>query len=569
MSQQNNILEQSAQYDRGPITQRVVFKEDARQKMLSGAKKLADAVVSTMGPSGHNVIIDYNENGAPLITKDGVTVAKSITLKDKLESIGAELIKEVANKTNEIAGDGTTSSTALAYHMLYKGTQQISTGRNSIFLKKGMDSAVDSVLKFLSEIKTPVSSLKDIENVGTISTNGDRELGKLITDAIESVGKDGIITIEPAKSVHTTLDIVSGMRIESGFVSPFFITNADKANCEFENPLILITANKISSMAEILPAAEIAVKNSRPLLVISDEIEGEALHTLIVNKTKGTLASCAIKAPFFGEHRAEVLADLAALTGAEVIGATSFVKLQDVTMNELGSCPKITVTRNHTTFVGVTDESGKERVENRVNDLRNFLENNDDIDAKIVARTRARIARMSGGIAIIRVGGSTEVEINEKKDRIEDAVNATTAAVQEGILAGGGTALFYAAQRLKKIAKEITATGVLPEGVTGVPEAHYADFVAGYSVVSAACEAPLRIIVENTGNSPDVVISKLLENNNEFNINFGYDARNGVYTDLIEAGILDPYKVTRSAITHAASVSGLMLTCNAVVFDEE
>lgn len=584
-------------------TQKVVFSDKAHSKMLKGASTLASAVVSTMGPSGHNVIIDFGEGGSPLITKDGVTVAKSINLSDKLESIGAELMKEVASKTNDIAGDGTTTSIALAYTMLEKGVQMISTGRSSIYLKKGMDAATETVLEFLGEQCVNVDSRQDIVNVGSISANGDKELGELIADAIDKVGRNGVITIEPAKSVQTTLEVVDGMRIETGFVSPFFITNNDKANCEFVNPLILITTNKISTINDIVPAMEIAVNEGKPLLVIADEVEGEALHTLIVNKAKGALLSCAIKAPFFGEHRAEVLSDLATVVGAEIIGATSETTLSKIKLEQLGTCSKTIVNRMNSTFVGDTENTERvEKTKERINELVNLV-SDATLDANQVERYKSRLARISGGIAVIRVGGSTEVEIREKKDRIEDAVNATTAAAQEGIVAGGGLTLFAAAQKLKSYIK----SNVIQERliVEGIPEGNIDDFMDGVRIVVAACEAPLRIIVKNTGLSDDVVIANLSreeindeserpigvmnnknrwaslikwnEETNEIEVSksretvvrCGYNARSGKYEDLFDAGVIDPVKVTRHALIHASSVVGLMLTCNAVIVDED
>lgn len=578
-----------------PVHQRVVFKDQAHGKMLKGAKILADAVVSTMGPSGHNVIIDFGNGGAPLITKDGVTVAKSICLSDKLESIGAELIKEVASKTNEIAGDGTTTATALAYNMLAKGIQLITTGRSAIHIKQGMDKAVEFVIQFLIDNSLQISHEQEIINVATISANGDEELGRLICQAIQKVGRDGIVTIEPAKSINTTLDVVDGMRLESGYASPFFITNSDKANCEFTNPMVLITSNKISSIADIVPSMEIAIKANRPLVIVADEIEGEALHTLIVNKTKGVIKVCAVKSPFHGEHKAEVLSDLATVVGAEVIGATSGVSLAKVTSSQLGGCAKFIATKQYATFVGESNNIERtEQINKKIEELRSALSDPTvTLDSQQALKYKSRLARLSGGIAVIRVGGATETEIKEKKDRIEDAVNATMAAVQEGIVAGGGTALFYAAQELKNIIKNKSKFVDFGE----VLDNHIDDYIDGMNVIIAACESPLRSIAKNTGISDDVVVSmmpkyeskltnKMVDENNriieyklpneittafksDLIVRDGYNARDGVYCDMISSGIIDPVKVTRYALLHASSVVGLMLTCNAVIVDED
>lgn len=568
------------------INQTVVFKKEAHTKLLSGASILADAVRSTMGPSGHSVIIDSMQ-GPPLITKDGVTVARSINLKDRLESMGAELLKEVASKTNELAGDGTSTATVLAHAMLAKGIQMISTGRSSIYIKKGMDVATEEVLEFLKRNSIPVSGRQDIVNVGSISANGDIELGELIADAIEKVGKDGIITIEPAKSVQTSLTVVEGMQIESGFVSPFFITNSDKANCEFENPYVLITSNKISSLSELIPSLEIIAESNRPLLIVADDVEGEALHTLIVNKTKGVINVCAVKAPSYGEHRADILSDLGIVVGGEVIGSTSATSLKSVDKSLFGTCAKVIVTRNNCTFVGdPANKERKEKIHERVDSLRNVLSSDATLDDLRINKYRSRLARLSGGVAVIRVGGSTEVEIMERKDRVEDAVNATMAATQEGIVSGGGTALFYAAQYLKDLIKE------------GEYENQSEDFIAGVQVIVNTCESPLRTIIDNTGMSPDVIAmqltSKYIESANPrkltvemgsgetkevewrppetFSIQqlfrYGFNAATGEFVNLVSEGIIDPIKVTRHALKHANSVVGLMLTCNAVVVNE-
>lgn len=576
-------------------TQKVVFTPKAHEELLAGANILADAVASTMGPSGHSVIIDM-ETGPPQITKDGVTVARSINLKNRLQSMGAELLKEIASKTNETAGDGTTTSCVLGRAMLEEGIKMISTKRSSIKLKKGMDIGTNEVLEFLKEKRIPVSSVEDIVNVGTISANGDRSIGELLSKAIQKVGKDGIITIEPAKSVQTTLEVVEGMQIDGGYVSPFFVTNSEKAICELDNPYVLLTPNKISSIQDILKILEGVAKNSRSLLIIADDVEGDALHTLIVNKTKGILKVCAVKAPSYGEHRADILSDIQTITGGVVFGATTDISLKNSGTEHLGTAKKVIVGRGGTTVIGSGTPEQKSLSEARVKALRTLLEEG-TLDALHTDKTRKRLARLSGGIAVIKVGGSTEVEILEKKDRVEDAVNATMAATQEGIVPGGGTALFYAAQKLREKLVTHEFANIMDS-----------DVLAGIEMIANVCEAPLRTIVQNTGVSPDVVVEKLLQANSshkvfyidignvesdevvsyidgfktkwleqlssnpakELDKNFrhGYNAATGKYDDLVTQGIIDPVKVTRCALEYATSVIGLVLTCNSVIVNE-
>ena len=568
-------------------TQTVCFGSVAHSEILKGATILADAVKSTMGPSGHSVIIDMDV-GSPLITKDGVTVARSIHLKDRLQSMGAELIKEVASKTNDLAGDGTTTATVLAHSLLHSGIKSISTGCSSIDLKKGMDIGTTTVLEFLKNTAIPIKGINDIVNVGTISANGDKEIGKLIADAIEKVGHDGIITVEPAKSVNTTLTTVEGLQIDSGYMSPFFITNSDKANCEFENPIILITVNKISSIQEIVPVMEQAMNSKRPLLIIADDIEGEALHTLIVNKMKNIIRVCAIKAPSYGEHRSDLLSDIATVVGTEVIGATTELKIEKIKVADLGSCSRIIVGRTTTIFVGNNNSSDKTK--ERIETLRSLLATDTSLDEGRLARYKQRLAKLSGGVAIIKVGGSTEVEIREKKDRVDDAVNATVAATQEGIVPGGGTILFYAAQYLREYLK-----------LSEIKEKLNDDTITGIKVVAEACEMPFRTIIRNTGKSSDVFANDLYNkfmngplgtkayvdenkrihtwsipnefglayfNENKDKLKFGFNAATGEYVDLVENGVIDPLKVTRLALEHASSVVGLVLTCNSVIVNE-
>jgi len=541
-----------------PNTQRVVFRETAHSELLKGADILAQAVASTMGPSGHSVIID-NDLGAPSITKDGVTVARSINLKDRLQSMGAELLKEVASKTNDQAGDGTTTATVIGHALLKEGIKQISTGRSPIHVKKGMEMATEYIIDFLKENRIPVGSRSDIVNVGTISANGDREIGELLASAIEKVGKDGIITIEPAKSVQTTLDVVEGMQLEKGYISPFFVTNSEKSTCELEDPYVLTTSNKISSIGDIMNVLEKVARAEKPLLIVADEVEGDALHTLIVNKMKGVIKVCAVKAPSYGEHRADILSDLSTVVGGEVFGATSSVALKSADLSHLGRAKKVVVSRNSCVIVG--DAGNTERrtaIQERIESLRTALETDSTLDDLRINRYRERLAKLSGGIAIIKVGGSTEVEIQEKKDRVEDAVNATMAATQEGIVPGGGVALFYASQALRAQLR------------AGKWNEYHDDTINGVKIIADVCESPLRTIVRNTGVSEDVVANQLLEKmrlNPDFRI--GYNAASKNYTDLIQEGIIDPVKVTRYALEHATSVVGLMLTCNCVIVNEE
>jgi chaperonin GroEL len=571
--------------------QEVTFGQEAHSKLLEGAEILYKAVKSTMGPSGHNVIID-NGKTAPLITKDGVTVAKSINLRSKLPSLGAELIKEIASKTNEQAGDGTTTATVLGYAMLKQGIKMTATGRSAIEIKRGMDWATKKVIGWLAEHAIPVRNDEDIINIGTISANGDRSIGELLCNAISKVGQDGIITIEPAKSVKTTLDVVEGMQFDSGFVSPYFVTNQEKMTAELNDPYILITNKKISSLQEILPVLELAANASKPLLIIGDEIEGEALHTLIVNKMKGVLYTCAVKAPSYGENRVDVLSDIALVTGGKVFDASSEKSIKNATLADLGQCKRAIIGKGSTTLVGDDTGSRKELISQRVEQLRTLLTANVGLDDLKRENTKKRLAKLAGGIAVIKVGGSTEVEIFEKKDRVEDALNATIAAVQEGILPGGGTALFYASEWLQR---EIASHELIRRHTSEVPEALVTeDEIAGAKVIYEACRQPLRVIVENTGKSSDVVMNQLRSYDSQRLVSLlhdiagdtnrpedivgkkaevllnqrlrqGYDASRHVYCDLIEQGIIDPHKVERYAIEHACSVVGLLLTTNCVV----
>jgi chaperonin GroEL len=565
--------------------QEVVFEEKAHEELLKGATILAKAVRSTMGPSGHGVIIDY-KNKAPIITKDGVTVARSINLKDKLQSIGAELLKEIAAKTNDLAGDGTTTATVLGHGLLSQGIKMIATGRSAIGIKKGIDIACREVVDFLKENCVPISHKNDIIAIGTISANGDNKIGELISEAIDRVGPDGIITVEPAKSVQTQLEVVEGLQIEGGYLSPYFVTNGEKLVCELKEPYVLITNRKISALDDIVPILEAVYRSGKPLLLIADEIEGEALHTLIVNKMKDKISVCAIKAPSYSENRTDILQDINCVVGGKVIDLSSEAQLKNVQVAHFGTCKKVIVSRNATTIIGSTDPATKEAVASRMQSLRTALAEG-TLDELRTDRYRKRLAKLSGGIAVIRVGGSTEVEILERKDRVEDALNATIAAIQEGIVPGGGSALFYAALHLRKMLTEDPVWKTLPE-----------DIAAGIQVVANTCEMPLKTIVENTGASPEVVISKLKDHVEANNISLkkkrkmdigtktiewenpllpsavfkdiiGYDASTHSYDNLIAKGIIDPVKVTRYALEHACSVVGLVLTCNAIVVNSD
>jgi len=545
------------------VHQKVVFGSEAHSKLLEGASILAQAVGSTMGPSGHNVIIDATV-GAPIITKDGVTVAKSINLKDRLPCMGAELLKEVASKTNELAGDGTTTATVLAHAMLKEGIKMIATGRDAIYVKKGMDLATSMVLDHLKKHSIPVRNAQDIINVGTISANGDVKIGELLSEAIGKVGEDGIITIEPGKSTQTILEVVEGMQFDGGYLSPYFVTNSEKNTVELLNPFILLTSRKISSLADFVPILEKVANTNRPLFVIADDVEGEALHTLIVNKFKGTLASCAVKAPSYGENRTDILGDIACVVGGKVLDASSASALKNLSLDDLGQAAKVIVTRTNTTIVGELDEDQRATIEARVQGLKTALTDS-SLDDLHIDRYRKRLAKLAGGVAVVKVGGSTEVEILEKKDRVEDALNATVAATQEGIVPGGGCTLFYAQKAVEAALNADDSTLSLSD-----------DEWAGIQVILNACKAPLQTIVSNTGKSPDVVMDNLSRYDRLFEakptpgaeLRWGYDASKGTYGDLVEKGIIDPVKVTRYALEHASSVVGLMLTCNSVVLNE-
>ena len=520
----------------------VRFGPSARDKLLSGVDTLADAVKITLGPKGRNVILD-KAFGAPRITKDGVTVAKEIELDDKFENMGAQMVKEVASKTNDIAGDGTSTATVLAQAIIREGSRAVAAGMNPMDLKRGVDLAVTAVVAQIERGAKKIKTSEEISQVGAIASNGDAEVGTIISDAMQKVGNEGVITVEEAKSLATELDVVEGMQFDRGYLSPYFITNADKMICELENPYILLHEKKLSSLQAMLPVLEAVVQSSRPLLIIAEDIEGEALATLVVNKLRGGLKISAVKAPGFGDRRKAMLEDLAILTDGQVISEDLGIKLENVTLDMLGTSKRVTITKEETTIVDGAGKKGD--ILGRCNQIRAQVEETtSDYDKE---KLQERLAKLAGGIAIIRVGGATEIEVKEKKDRVEDAMHATRAAVEEGIVAGGGVALLYATRALDKL--------------TGEND----DQRVGINIVRKAIQTPARQIVENSGADGAVVAGKLLE---QKSATYGYDAQEGIYTDLVKAGIIDPTKVVRAALQDAASVAGLLITTEAMVAEK-
>ena len=517
----------------------VSFKSDARRKMLKGVDTLANAVKVTLGPKGRNVVIDKSF-GAPRITKDGVTVAKEIELKDKVENMGAQMLREVASKANDLAGDGTTTATVLAQAIIREGHKSVEAGMNPMDLKRGIDAAVSKVVEELKKNAKKVKSNDEIAQVGTISANGDIEIGEYLAKAMEKVGNEGVITVEEAKSLETELDVVEGMQFDRGYLSPYFITNPDKMVCELENPYILFHESKLTNLQALLPILETVVQSSRPLLIVAEDVEGEALATLVVNKLRGGLKVAAVKAPGFGDRRKAMLEDMSILTGGQVISEDLGIKLENVTVDMLGTAKKVRITKDDTTIV---DGAGvKKDIEARCSQIRKQAEDtSSDYDRE---KLQERLAKLSGGVAVIRVGGSTEVEVKEKKDRVDDAMHATRAAVEEGIVAGGGTALLYASKVLENL------------------KGDNADQNTGIQIVKRALQAPVRQIAENAGVEGSIVVGKLLDQKQN---SYGYDAQKDEYTDLVKAGIIDPVKVVRSAIQNAASVAGLLITTEATV----
>jgi chaperonin GroEL len=519
----------------------VQFNTDARDKMLRGVNVLANAVKVTLGPKGRNVVIQKSF-GAPRSTKDGVSVAKEIELEDAFENMGAQMIREVASKTNDKAGDGTTTATVLAQAIVQEGLKAVAAGMNPMDLKRGIDKAVGVVLDEVKAISKPVSNNSEIAQVGTISANGDEEIGTLIAEAMAKVGNEGVITVEEAKTAETTVDVVEGMQFDRGYLSPYFITNADKMEAQLEEPLILLHEKKLSSLQTMLPILEAVVQSGRPLIIIAEDIEGEALATLVVNKLRGGLRVAAVKAPGFGDRRKAMLEDIAILTGGQVISEDLGIKLENVTLDMLGRAKKVTITKDDTTIVEGVGE--KEAIEARIGQIKAQIEaTSSDYDKE---KLQERLAKLAGGVAVLRVGGSTEVEVKEKKDRVDDALNATRAAADEGIVPGGGIALLKASKKL--------------EGVTGFN----ADQNAGIAIIRRALQAPIRQISENAGVEGSIVVGKVLESNEA---TFGFNAQTEEYGDLVKMGVIDPAKVVRTALQDAASVAGILITTEAAVAD--
>jgi chaperonin GroEL len=516
----------------------VKFSTEARDKMVRGVNILANAVKVTLGPKGRNVVIDKSF-GAPRITKDGVTVAKEIELEDKFENMGAQMVRAVASKTNDNAGDGTTTATLLAQAIVNEGIKLVAAGMNPMDLKRGIDLAVTEVVENLSNAKKSISTEEEIAQVGTISANGERFIGEEIARAMQKVGLEGVITVEEAKTAETTVDIVEGMQFDRGYLSPYFVTNAEKMIAVLEDPLILLHEKKLSNLQAMLPILEAVVQSQRPLLIISEDVEGEALATLVVNRLRGGLKVAAVKAPGFGDRRKAMLEDIAILTGGQVISEDLGIKLENVTMDMLGTAKKVEISKETTTIV---DGAGKkEDIQGRVAQIKSQIEETtSDYDKE---KLQERLAKLAGGVAVIKVGGSTEVEVKERKDRVDDALNATRAAVEEGIVAGGGVALLRASNALK-------AKGV------------NADQQAGIGIVRRALQEPIRQIVQNAGGEGSVIVGKILENKSE---TYGYDAQTGEFGDMIKMGIVDPVKVVRSALQDAASVAGLLITTEAMI----
>ena len=519
----------------------VKFGAQARERMLRGVDILADAVKVTLGPKGRNVVIDKSF-GAPRITKDGVTVAKEIELADKFENMGAQMVREVASKTNDTAGDGTTTATVLAQAIVREGAKAVAAGMNPMDLKRGIDMAVIKVVADLQARSKPVSGSSEIAQVGTISANGETEIGDMIAKAMEKVGKEGVITVEEAKGMDSELDVVEGMQFDRGYLSPYFITNAEKMQVELENPYILIHEKKLSSLQAMLPVLEAVVQSGRPLLIIAEDIEGEALATLVVNKLRGGLKVAAVKAPGFGDRRKAMLEDIATLTAGEMISEDLGIKLENVTLAMLGKAKRVTIDKDNTVIVD--GEGAADAIKARVEQIRAQIEiTTSDYDRE---KLQERLAKLAGGVAVLKVGGSTEVEVKERKDRVDDALHATRAAVEEGIVPGGGTALLYATRAL--------------DGMKGAND----DQTRGIDIVRKAIQAPLRQIAINAGHDGGVVAGKLLEGGDQ---TVGFNAQTDVYENLVKAGVIDPTKVVRTALQDAASVASLLITTEAAITD--
>jgi chaperonin GroEL len=517
----------------------VKFAGDARERMLRGVDILANAVKVTLGPKGRNVVLDKSF-GAPRITKDGVTVAKDIELEDKFENMGAQMVREVASKTNDRAGDGTTTATVLAQAIVREGAKSVAAGMNPMDLKRGVDLAVAAVVKDIEKRAKPVASSAEVAQVGTISANGDQTIGKMIAQAMQKVGNEGVITVEEAKALDTEVEIVEGMQFDRGYLSPYFVTNAEKMIAELEDAYILLHEKKLSGLQAMLPLLEAVVQSGRPLVIIAEDVEGEALATLVVNRLRGGLKVAAVKAPGFGDRRKAMLEDIAILTGGQLISDDLGMKLENVTLNMLGRAKKVIMEKEKTTIVKGAGK--KPDIEARVAQIKAQIEETtSDYDKE---KLQERLAKLAGGVAIIRVGGATEIEVKEKKDRVEDALNATRAAVEEGIVPGGGTALLRAQKAVGRLSNDNS------------------DIQAGINIVLKALEAPIRQIAENAGVEGSIVVGKIMDNKSE---TFGFDAQNEEYVDLVEKGIIDPAKVVRTALQDAASVAGLLITTEAMV----
>ena len=520
----------------------IKFDTEARTKMLKGVNTLANVVKVTLGPKGRNVVMDKSY-GAPKITKDGVSVAKEIELEDKFENMGAQMVKEVASKTNDNAGDGTTTATILAQAIVTEGLKYVTAGMNPMDIKRGIDKAVEHVIEKLKASSKKVKANEEVAQVGTISANGDKSIGDMISKAMQKVGNEGVITVEEAKGVETELDVVEGMQFDRGYLSPYFVTNTEKMTTELDNPLVLLVEKKLTNLQPMVPLLESVVQANRPLMIISEDVEGEALATLVVNKLRGGLKVVAVKAPGFGDRRKSMLEDIAILTGGQVISEDIGLKLENVKISDLGSCKKIKIDKENSTLVA--GEGKKSDIEARCNQIRSEIgETTSDYDKE---KLQERLAKLAGGVAVIKVGGATEVEVKERKDRVEDALNATRAAVEEGVVIGGGCALLYATQDLD---------GLKVKGD---------DQKAGVDIVKKALQAPVRQITANAGIDGSVVVGKLLEGKK---LSQGYDAQNEEYVDMFAKGIIDPTKVVRSALQDAASIAGLLITTEAMIADK-
>jgi chaperonin GroEL len=517
----------------------VKFSVEARDKMLRGVDTLNNAVKVTLGPKGRNVILDKSF-GAPRITKDGVTVAKEIELEDKFENMGAQMVREVASRTNDQAGDGTTTATVLAAAIVKEGAKAVAAGMNPMDLRRGIDLAVEAVVNHLKTNSKKVTSNEEIAQVGTISANGDPEIGRFLSDAMKKVGNEGVITVEEAKSLETELEVVEGMQFDRGYISPYFVTNAEKMRVEMEDPYILINEKKLSALNELLPLLEAVVQSGKPLLIVAEDVEGEALATLVVNKLRGGLKVAAVKAPGFGDRRKAMLEDIAILTGGQVVSEDLGIKLDNVTLAMLGRAKKVVIEKENTTVV---DGGGKKKdIEGRVAQIKQQIEETtSDYDKE---KLQERLAKLAGGVAVIRVGGATEIEVKEKKDRVDDALHATRAAVEEGILPGGGVALLRATEALKRLKPD------------NEDQRH------GVEIIRKAIQSPARQIAMNAGEDGSVIVGKILEKDQ---YNYGFDSQNGEYGNLVSKGIIDPTKVVRSALQGAASVAGLLITTEAMV----